>query len=69
MTRQDNSRPCAPSETALKYAPPRMEKHEPVQIVQGSGGGCSGLYYTSLYYRETTLYYVSLYQVTLYYFN
>jgi hypothetical protein len=32
-----------------KYAPPEMERHEPVKLVQGSGGSCS-LYYTSLYY-------------------
>jgi hypothetical protein len=31
-----------------KYVKPETKKHEPVKIVQGSGG-CSGLYYTSLY--------------------
>lgn len=36
-----------------KYEAPDMEKHEPLKVVQGSGGGgggCSGLYYTALYY-------------------
>ena len=31
-----------------RYAKPTTKKHEPVKVVQGSGG-CSGLYYTSLY--------------------
>jgi len=31
-----------------KYVKPTTRKHEPVKIVQGSGG-CS-LYYTTLYY-------------------
>lgn len=33
----------------VRYESPKMKKHDPVKIVQGSGG-CSGLYYTSLYY-------------------
>ncbi len=36
-------------ETTEKYVAPEMERHEPVKVVQGSGGDCS-LYYTSLYY-------------------
>jgi hypothetical protein len=32
-----------------RYVAPKMQKHEPVKVVQGSGG-CSGYYYTSLYY-------------------
>ena len=36
------------SEVMAVYQKPEMTKHEPVKIVQGSG--CSGLYYTSLYY-------------------
>jgi len=31
------------------YEAPKMKKHDPVKIVQGSGS-CGGLYYTSLYY-------------------
>jgi len=34
------------------YLPPAMKKHEPIKIVQGSGGG---LYYVTLYYNA--LYY------------
>jgi hypothetical protein len=30
------------------YVKPATKKHEPVKIIQGSGG-CNGLYYTSLY--------------------
>lgn len=33
-----------------KYTKPSVTKHEPVKVVQGSSGGCSGLYYTALYY-------------------
>ena len=36
------------------YLPPAMKKHEPIKIVQGSGGGY--------------LYYVTLYYVALYYY-
>jgi len=32
-----------------KYTAPEMERHEPVKLVQGTGGDCS-LYYTTLYY-------------------
>jgi hypothetical protein len=32
-----------------KYTAPEMERHEPVKIVQLTGGDCS-LYYTNLYY-------------------
>ena len=32
------------------YVAPQMEKHDPVKVVQGSGSGCTGLYYTTLYY-------------------
>ena len=35
-------------QTQKKYVKPATRKHEPVKIVQGSGG-CS-LYYTILYY-------------------
>lgn len=36
----------------LMYEAPKMTKHDPVKIVQGSDGygGCSGYYYTTLYY-------------------
>ena len=37
------------------YLPPAMKKHEPIKIVQGSGGGGS-LYYITLYY--VSLYYM-----------
>ena len=33
-----------------EYTPPGMTKHEPIKIVQGSAGICSGLYYVTLYY-------------------
>jgi hypothetical protein len=40
------------SEKTLKaektYEKPSTRKHEPVKVVQGSGG-CNGLYYTALY--------------------
>lgn len=41
------------NEAMKKYVAPTMEKHEPVKVVQGSGG-CSGYYYTALY---STYYY------------
>ncbi len=44
------------------YVTPSTNKHKPVDIVKGTGGGYS-LYYTSLYY---SLYYTSLYYVSLY---
>ena len=36
------------SKVERKYVKPATKKHEPVKVVQGSGG-CNGLYYTSLY--------------------
>lgn len=38
------------------YVAPKMEKHDPVKVVQGSGG-CSGYYYTTLYYYRYYYYY------------
>lgn len=47
----------------MSYTKPEMKKHDPIKVMQGSGGGCSGyLYYTSLYYTlYYTYYYYSLY--------
>lgn len=44
------------AEQVKKYQSPKMEKHDPVKVVQGSGG-CSGYYYTSLYYTYYYYYY------------
>lgn len=33
-----------------QYEVPQMEKHEPLKVVHGTGGGCSSLYYVALYY-------------------
>ncbi len=33
----------------LKYTKPDTKKHEPVKVIQGSGG-CGYLYYVGLYY-------------------
>ena len=39
-----------------RYVAPAMEKHDPVKVVQGSGG-CAGYTYTSLYYTYYYYYY------------
>ena len=36
------------SDRKRNYVKPATTKHEPVKVVQGSGG-CNGLYYTVLY--------------------
>ncbi|HUI07526.1 MAG TPA: hypothetical protein VL486_11045 [Verrucomicrobiae bacterium] len=43
--------PATKLKAQRKYVKPATKKHEPVKVVQGSGGGgCGSLYYTSLYY-------------------
>ena len=43
--------PAAGFKIERKYVKTATKKHEPVKIIQGSGGGSScGLYYTTLYY-------------------
>lgn len=47
--KKENENVVKETKTVKEYVAPQMEKHDPVKVVQGSGG-CSGLYYTSLYY-------------------
>jgi hypothetical protein len=44
-------------EKVLTYEAPSMVKHDPVKVVQGSGGGCYYNYYYSIDYCYNTYWY------------
>ena len=49
-------KPVDKVEEIKRYVVPQISKHDPVKVVQGSGG-CDGYYYTSLYYYYYYYYY------------